>query len=328
LRALTWLGGDRLELTDEADAEPGAEETVVEVNMCGVCGSDLHPLRGHAGPRTPPLVLGHELVGTVSGREGRFVAFPLVSCGACRSCRDGLEPLCENRGLLGLDRPGALAEQVVVRADALMRVPDGLDDARAVLAEPLATAVSALRLEGVADQTDLVVIGCGPIGLLSVFAAARIGARVRAVEPLDSRRAIAGELGASTLHPSVHDLESGTADVVIDAVGAEETLAGGLAVLRPGGRLAVVGLAASSAELPVGDVVRRGLHMRGHYAYTREDFAEALELLADPALTVDWVRMRPLEESPRAVADLLDHPETTTKLVISMKDRVTHKEVP
>jgi L-gulonate 5-dehydrogenase len=71
-----------------------------DIALAGVCGSDLHPYRGHRGPRTPPLVLGHEAVGTVRGDDGRYVVFPIVSCGACPACLRGEENLCETRGLL------------------------------------------------------------------------------------------------------------------------------------------------------------------------------------------------------------------------------------
>jgi threonine dehydrogenase-like Zn-dependent dehydrogenase len=318
VKAVLWHGSVDLRVEELADpvAQPG--ETVVDVELCGVCGSDLHPLRGHAGPRRPPLVLGHELVGTVRGRAGHFVAYPLATCGECESCRAGLEHLCVNRGLLGLDRHGAFAERVAVRDDALIPLPEGLAPEHAVLTEPLATAVSALRQERVQAGSELLVVGGGPIGLLTLWAAHRTGAHVTAVEPVASRRALASELGADAVHADVADVAPASVGVAIDAVGARETVAGAIRALRPGGRVAVVGLAHATAELPLADMVRRGLALRGHYAYTRADFQEAVSLLAEGGLPLHWLETTALAESPAAVLRLLDHPEQVIKLVLSM----------
>ena len=178
MKALVWHGGQELGLEDLPEPQPGADEVVFEVELAGICGSDLHPYRGHAGPRRPPLVLGHEAVGTVAERPGRYTVFPVVACGHCRACLRGEENLCEERGLLGLDRQGVFAERVAVRADALVPVPAGLDARIAVLVEPLATSLSVLRLDAVSAGDHLLVVGGGPIGLLWVYAAAERGVRV------------------------------------------------------------------------------------------------------------------------------------------------------
>jgi L-gulonate 5-dehydrogenase len=117
-------------------------QLLFDVGLAGICGSDLHPYRGNPEPRRPPLVLGHEAVGTVAGRPGRFVLFPLVTCGVCHACARGEVQLCERRGLVGLDRHGVLAQRIAVDDDALVPVPDGLDDRLAALVEPLAASVS------------------------------------------------------------------------------------------------------------------------------------------------------------------------------------------
>jgi threonine dehydrogenase-like Zn-dependent dehydrogenase len=139
-------------------------------------------------------VLGHEAVGTVAGRPGRFALFPLVACGACGGCARGEAQLCERRGLVGLDRQGVFAERIAVDEHALVPVPDSLDDRLGALVEPLATSVSALRLERVESGATVVILGSGPLG---VHAAVRLGVRVLAVEPLTHRRELAARLGAA-----------------------------------------------------------------------------------------------------------------------------------
>jgi threonine dehydrogenase-like Zn-dependent dehydrogenase len=83
MRALVWHGGSDLRVEDLAEPAPVAGEAVLHIRRAGICGSDLHAYRGHPGPRRPPLVLGHEAVGTLDRRDGRFAVFPLSGCGVC-----------------------------------------------------------------------------------------------------------------------------------------------------------------------------------------------------------------------------------------------------
>lgn len=318
MRALVWHGGDRLALEDLPEPAAHEDTVVLEVALAGICGSDLHPYRGLPGPRRPPLVLGHEAIGTVRGRDGRFALFPLVACGACRACARGEAQLCERRGLIGLDRQGVLAERVAVRSDALVPVPEGLADDAGVLAEPLATAVSALRLEHVTSGSRLAVLGGGPIGLLTVYAGALSGARVLAVEPFERRRELAQRLGAEEVFADVSELSPGSADVVIDAVGIEPTWRGGIAAVRSGGSVCVVGLGQSEGRIPMGELVRRGIVVRGHYAYTREDFAAALDLLVRNPPPLDWLSVVALEEAADGFRRLVEEPDDVTKVLVSI----------
>ena len=199
---LVWLGDDRVEFSTRARPQAERPYVVADVHYAGICGSDLHQYRGGSGPRRPPLILGHEAVVTVEGRDGMFVLFPLVCCGECDACVRGEENLCERRGLIGLDRPGVFADSVVVDEAALVAVPDGMDPQVAVLTEPLAASVSALRIAGMVPSTRLAVIGCGPIGLLAVHAAAHAGVHPIVADPLPSRREIALRLGARRHWPT------------------------------------------------------------------------------------------------------------------------------
>jgi threonine dehydrogenase-like Zn-dependent dehydrogenase len=145
VKALVWHGDRRLVLEQLPDPAAGADEVVFEVSLAGICGSDLHPYRGDAGPRRPPLVLGHEAVGTLERGDGRFAVFPLSGCGACPACRRGDENLCERRVLLGLNRQGVFQERLAVAERELVALPQGLGDKAACLVEPLATALAALE---------------------------------------------------------------------------------------------------------------------------------------------------------------------------------------
>jgi threonine dehydrogenase-like Zn-dependent dehydrogenase len=318
VKALVWYGDDRLELDELPEPEAGAGDVVLDVRLAGICGSDLHPYRGHPGPRRPPLVLGHEAIGTVAGRPGRFAVFPIVACGRCAACARGEENLCERRGLLGLDRQGVFAERVAVAADALIPVPEGLDDRLAVLVEPLATSISAVRLEGVGAGSRVLVVGGGPIGLLTVYTAARAGASATAVEPLPRRRALAGRLGAVEVLADVAAAAGRGVDAAIDAVGIEETWRGSIAAVRTGGSVAIVGLGQADGAMPVADLVRRGVAVRGHYAYTRDDFRAALELLARDPPPLDWVSVLPLADGAACFRRLVEEPDAVAKVLLAV----------
>jgi threonine dehydrogenase-like Zn-dependent dehydrogenase len=320
MEAIVWYGGADLRSETVADPVPQADHVVVDVALAGVCGSDLHAIRGHHGPRRPPLILGHELVGTVAGREGRFAPFPLVVCGSCAACLRGEENLCATRGLIGLDRPGVFAERVLVREDALVAVPDGLADHDAVLTEPLATPLSALRAEGLAAGARIAVIGCGPIGLLAVHAARSLGLDVIAVEPVAERRRVADRLGAEETHADLAAIAGRELDLVLDAVGIEPTVAAAIDAVRRGGSVVILGLAAETGQIPLADLVRRGISVRGHYAYTRADFAAALYLLADHPIAADWVTTVGLDAGVEGIHQLVAHPEQVTKLILSAGD--------
>ena len=317
MRALVWHGDDRLELESLSEPPAGEGEVLFQVELAGICGSDLHAYRGHPGPRRPPLVLGHEAVGTVPGRAGRFAVFPLVVCGVCAACQRGEENLCERRGLLGLDRQGVFAERVPVREDALVPLPDGLDVHVAVLAEPLATSLSALRVDGVSAGDSVLVVGGGPIGLLAVYACAARGAEAVCVEPVDERRALAQRLGAEAVLADTSEVEPGAADVALDAVGIEPTWRAAIAGVRTGGRVALVGLGQAEGTMPAGDLVRRGVAVRGHYAYTRRDFEDALALLAGAPPPVDWLTVLALAEGAEGFRRLVEDPAAATKVLLT-----------
>ncbi|HSJ94916.1 MAG TPA: alcohol dehydrogenase catalytic domain-containing protein [Gaiellaceae bacterium] len=317
MRALVWHGGTELSLDELPEPAPGQGQVVFDVEVAGICGSDLHAYRGHPGPRVPPLVLGHEAIGSVEGRAGRFAVFPLVVCGRCAACRRGEENLCAERGLLGLDRQGVFADRVAVREDALVPVPDGVDPRVAVLVEPLAASVSVLRLDRVEEGDRVLVLGGGPIGLLGVWAALRRGAHVTCVEPLPERRAVAERFGAHVVLADAADVPPGDADVAIDAVGIEPTWRAAIAGVRSGGRVALVGLGQADGGMPAVDLVRRGITVRGHYAYTRSDFADALALLAEAPPPLDWLTSLPLAEGAAGFRRLVEEPDAVTKILLS-----------
>ncbi len=315
MKALVWYGDRDIRFEEAPAPEPGEGEVVLEVELAGICGSDLHGYRGHPGPRVPPLVLGHEVVGRVDGAP--YALYPLVACGSCERCLAGEDNLCASWQLIGMHRPGVFAEQVAVPRRSLVALPDGLEPRRAVLAEPLACCVGALAPYALEGGSEVVVLGCGPIGLLSCYLAARSGAHVTAVDPVAERREKARQLGAHAAVASGEELAPAAASLVLDAAGFESTWRAGIAAVRNGGEIVVVGLGQADAPFPMAVLVRRAITLRGQFAYSRADFDRAVEILAEGDLELGWLSDAPLSEGANAFANLVDRPAEYAKVLLS-----------
>jgi threonine dehydrogenase-like Zn-dependent dehydrogenase len=310
VKALVWYGDRSISYEDAPEPEPGDDEVVLDVELAGICGSDLHGYRGHPGPRVPPLVLGHEVVARANGE--RFTVYPLIGCGECVHCLAGEDNLCASWRLIGMHRPGVFADRVAVPRRCLVALPDGIDTQHGALVEPLACCVGALAPHG--EAHTIAVLGCGPLGLLTVYLAGRSGASVTAVDPLSERRAIAERLGAAT---TADELGPGGFDLVVDAAGFEATWRAALAGVGTGATVVMLGLGNAEAPFPMAQLVRRAIHLRGQFAYTRADFARALEILAEGDLPLDWLSTAPLAEGAVAFADLVDRPAEHTKILLA-----------
>jgi threonine dehydrogenase-like Zn-dependent dehydrogenase len=310
VKALVWHGERSIAYEDAPEPEPAEGETVLEVELAGICGSDLHGYRGHPGPRVPPLVLGHEVVGRVDGAA--YAVYPLIGCGECEHCRVGADNLCASWRLIGMHRPGVFAERVALPRRSLVPLSDGIELERAVLVEPLACCVGALAPHG--DARSVGVLGCGPLGLLTVYLAARSGAEVTAVDPLPERRAIAQRLGAAA---AAGELEPDAFDLIVDAAGFEPTWRAALAGVESGGTVVMLGLGNAEAPFPMAQLVRRAVTLRGQFAYTRAEFARGLEVLAEGDLALDWLSRAPLSDGAHAFANLVDRPAEYAKVLLS-----------
>lgn len=330
MRALVWHGPERMSVDELPDPEPEAGEVLLVPEAAGICGSDLEGYLGRQGNRTPPLVMGHEFAGRVTAvgdgvdpdwRDRRAAVNPLLPGDDAPA---GIGHLSPRRQLLGVHRPGGFASAVRVPAGQLRALPDGTDPRLGVLAEPLANGVHAARIgragvEG-GPVERAIAIGAGTIGLMTLQAASLAGiAHVAVIEPHEQRRAVAERLGASAAFPASEALTpDDTFDLVFDAVGAEATRRLAVELLRPGGCAVMVGLATDAAPIPFHAVVRRGLTVRGSYAYTPADYDEALRLLlAGRAGLGELEPVQPLTSGPRTFAELAAGPSPRLKVFLA-----------
>ncbi len=260
---------------------PGRTRSSIEVEACGVCGSDVQIINVPPGhPSTPPVILGHEFVGWVrevgSGVRdvaigSRVVVDPDPKCGACESCRAGRPANCTNVVALGVHRDGALARYVTAPADSIYAISPDVSAEMAALVEPLACVVNGTNRAAVRPGETVVVFGAGAIGCLftAVFRASG-AARIVVIEPSAYRAGVVRAVGADeVLTPDEWaarraEIMPRGADVVVDAVGA--VLPQAIEAAAMGARVVIFGMNAN-ARPPVHqmEIVEKGLSILGSY---------------------------------------------------------------
>jgi L-iditol 2-dehydrogenase len=319
MRALVFVRPGEMTVMERPDRRPRRGEVLISVRASGICGSDVHGYLGLTGRRRPGVVMGHEAAGEVLeiGPDvtgvavgDRVVLRSILPCGRCQPCEQGQPNVCEDRQGLGMQFDGAYAERMVVPAALAVRLPDGLPYERAALVEPLSVALHAVAITPLETGDSVVIVGAGPIGLLTLLAVRLHGSRLVAItdrQPhrLAVARAIGADLaidvGVSDPAEAIREASNGRgADVVFEAVGITATVAQSLAVVRTGGNVTWIGNAAPTVELPMQDMVTRELTLRGSYAFAGE-FDEAIDLLATGRIDV-----QPLIELTASLDDAPD----------------------
>ncbi len=310
MQALVFTEPGRVVMRDEPTPVPVGDEVLVTIEASGICGSELHGFRS-VGMRKPPLIMGHEFAGKTEDGS-RVVINPLLTCGTCFACLGGHESVCEDRQLLGVTRPGGFAEAVAVPRSSLHSLPDDVDWTAAALIEPLANAVHAWRLAAPAAG-PVAVLGAGSIGLVCLLVALHSDAgSVVVVDPSPDRRAVAARLGADAV--ATLDERKSRFGITFDAVGLPATRRTSLGRLRPGGTSVWLGLAAADSGFDGNDLVRAEKRVLGSFAYTPEDFAEAIRLAS--AVDLSWATAVPLRTASETFMQLAEGRTDIVKAVL------------
>lgn len=315
MQALIKTAPDKTELKTVPRPVPGPHDVLVRVQAAALCGTDLHiydwnPWAQGAGIGLP-LVMGHECCGDVAavGSEvhgiavgDKVVGETHVPCGNCFQCLNGEQHICNNLKLFGIHMNGCFAEYAVIPAICARKIPREIPYEVGAVMEPLGTAFRA-AFETRVGGSNVVVIGCGPIGLFAVAAASMLGAaKIIATDISPSRLATAKKMGADTvldardagITKTILDATGGYGvDVIIDASGSVEALKQSFQYLRKGGQMALIGLPGKPIELELGkDVVFKeakiiGIHGRKMFeTWTQMENALASgKLVVDPAIT-------------------------------------------
>ncbi|GAA1900598.1 L-idonate 5-dehydrogenase [Lapillicoccus jejuensis] len=335
MKAVVVHAARDLRVEERPVPDPGEGEVRVRMTHGGICGSDLHYyLDGRVGSFVlqGPLVLGHEVVGTVdldpSGRHapGTKVAIhPAYADHRCPECLAGHPNTCRNARYLGSaasdpQTQGGFAEHTVVRLDQLRPLPQGLELDRAVLAEPLGVALHALDRAGDVRGRRVLVTGAGPIGALVVAAAAARGAaEVTATDLQDKALEVAHLVGATrTVRVDREPVPELAHDVAVEASGSPRGLSTAIASVVRGGTVVQVGsLPGGDLSVALGALVSREITLRGAFRFT-DEIDEALHLLAtDDRFGHVVTHTFPLADVARAMDVALD-PGRSSKVVLEL----------
>jgi threonine dehydrogenase-like Zn-dependent dehydrogenase len=289
------------------------DEVLLDVEACGVCGTDLHILSTPPShPANVGVVLGHEFVGRVRERGSavesvgvadRVAVAPNLWCGECAWCRRGLRNQCERGTTYGIFVDGGLAPLVAVKARACFPISADLPAHVAALAEPLSTVVHGARQASAFPGERAVVIGGGPIGAMFCALLTLAGASVTVVEPVRERAELAAALGAvEVVAPGgVGGLE---AEIVVDAVGSQ--LDAALGIVARGGRVLLFGMNEHArAEVAQSRITRDELTVVGSYV-GQDVLPDAIRLLEQGR--IDFARLVThriaVDELPDAIDEL------------------------
>jgi 2-desacetyl-2-hydroxyethyl bacteriochlorophyllide A dehydrogenase len=266
MQAALFHGPRELEIADYTMPVPAADEVLIKVRACGVCGTDYHIFNGEA-PAKAPVIIGHEYTGEVveTGRNvtavkpgDNIVVNPNIHCGYCDYCREGYIHLCVNLKALGVTLNGGFAQFSAVPLSQAYLIPAGFPHVYAAFAEPLSCCLHGINQAEIRLSDTVVIIGAGTIGIFMMQLAQLRGAgTVIVLEPQQAKRDIALNLGAGyALDPTTYDFTQnfsdilpGGADVVIECAGNRSAAETALNVVRKGGRIVIFGLAAPTASL-------------------------------------------------------------------------------
>jgi len=314
----------------------------VKIRAVGVCGSDVHVYeRGRIGPYVvkDPVILGHESAGEVvevgravtNLRPGDKVAIePGVPDRTCWYCKTGRYNLCAAVPFMGTPPwNGAFCEYVAWPADFCFKLPEGLSFEQGAMTEPLAVGMQGTKRGGVDVGHSVVVLGCGPIGLVTLQAAKARGAtQIIATDIQQSRLELAAKLGATDIINAkdadpvkrVRELSDGGVDVALETAGTVTTTQQACAMVRMGGVVTLIGMPAElEFELPVLDIICREYDVRGVFRYCN-CYPPALALLGTSKVDVKSLITHrfPLDEAKAAVDFAKDRKDVAIKVMVEV----------
>ncbi|SFL08895.1 (R,R)-butanediol dehydrogenase / meso-butanediol dehydrogenase / diacetyl reductase [Halogranum rubrum] len=319
MQAARYHGRGDIRVEDIDESELGSGQVRVDVDSCGICGSDLHeyaagPIFIPEGEPHPisgdvaPVTMGHEYSGTVSDvGDGvthlavgdAVVINPILYCGECRQCREGNYHICDSIGFTGLSGgDGGFAENVVVSAEQAVPLVGDVPLEYGALVEPLAVGLHAVRRSGLQAGDSVAVFGSGPIGLSVIQSARAAGAgKIYVSEPRAARRDRAVDCGATdTIDPTetdavefITDETGGGVDVTFEVAGIEPTYKAALQSVRPSGTMTVVSIWEGEVSSHPNNIVLGERTITGTLAYlggprADEEYGMVIDMLADGTL--------------------------------------------
>jgi threonine dehydrogenase and related Zn-dependent dehydrogenases len=308
----------------------GEKDVLIKVAYAGICGSDLHIYKKGMFIQNIPETMGHEFSGTViktgikvhSLQAGdRVTANPMVTCGNCIACRTGHRGSCETLGFIGEVRPGCFAEYIALPQEDVIKAPPDIDLKKLALAEPLAVALNICRQANPAPTDKVLIVGPGPIGLLTALALKNVcgleNPTILGRSP--ARLSIAKALGMKTTTQLGDDSYF---DLIIEAAGNETALSTAVAHALPGGKICVVSIFEDDFIFDINTIVAKQLSIIGCNVYETRHIQESTKLLADgiidpsPLVTDTY----DLADCREAFAALCSKDKKACKILFQMED--------
>ncbi|AIF97260.1 MAG TPA: L-threonine 3-dehydrogenase [Alteromonas australica] len=300
-------------LQDTPEPEVGHNDLLIKIRKTAICGTDMHIYNWDEWSQKTipvPMVVGHEYVGEVVGMGQEVRGFNLgdrvsgeghITCGHCRNCRAGRRHLCRNTEGVGVNRPGAFAEYLVIPAFNAFKIPDNISDELASIFDPFGNAVhTALSFDLVGE--DVLITGAGPIGIMAAAVARHVGARHVVITDINPYRlALAKKMGATrAVDVSKEDLQevmnelgmSEGFDVGLEMSGVPVALRDMLNKMNHGGKVAMLGIPPQDVAIDWNQVIFKGLIIKGIYG--REMFET-------------WYKMASLLQSGLDLSPIISH---------------------
>lgn len=308
MKALVLTAYNRLEYKEMPEPLLSAGDVLVRVKACGICGSDVHGLDGSTGRRIPPLIMGHEASGIITGKGSGVTGWEIGDRVTFDSTvyplsdwftLQGRYNLSDNREVLGVSpgtyrRHGAFAEFVAIPHHILYRIPDNVSFEQAAMVEPVAVAAHALNMSGFRAGESAAVVGSGMIGLFMVRMLALAGALpVIALDLEPQKLKLAEEFGAEftfipgeKIEEEISELTSGRgADLAFEAAGTDSSVNTAIGITRKGGTVVLVGNLSRDIRFPLQRVVTSELKIQGSCAI-RGEYEMALKLISSGKIDV------------------------------------------
>lgn len=340
MKAAFVTGVKETEIREIEKPTPGKGEVLIKVEAVGLCGSDLHLFLGLHAFRKPPVILGHEMAGVVCELgEGvtkfrigdRVTVNPSVSCGKCFACKRGLENICDQRKSPGTGAwIGCFAEYFPTPEETVYKIPDDVDFARGALTEPLSVATHILRRASEQNVKTMAIIGCGTIGLMTLYLAKKRGIeKIVCSDPAVYNREQALKFGADLVVNPLQDDPVETAlqltngegvDLCIVAAGAPGILDQASQMTRKGGEIGLVAMITKPVSFYCYSVVFREQRIFGSQIYQTCDFEDALSIVkTNPTLSEFITQRMSMEDVQKAMEMLAEKKENVIKIILEWK---------
>lgn len=338
MKALVFCGPRNVKYEEYPKLEIRPGNVIINVNSCGICGTDLHIYKGLPSNWPVPGVRGHEISGIIKEiaedvrrfKVGdRVVVQPLMFCGSCRACNNGTPNLCYNAILVGGEIPGGFAEQVMVPEKAIFSIPEGVSLREAACVEPLATPVHAFRNNVSGINETAVIFGAGPQGLLTLQIAKVMGvSKVYVFDVIDHRLEVAKRLGADIVFNSnnvdpVDVIKKETkgfgVDLAFDAAGIPSARQRLIQSLRRGGLGIFIALGSALTPIDFMTVGPGELRLCGTQCYTNSDFQIAINLILSKQITLEpMVSTYQMNEGAMVFEKLVTNPQEDIKVLLTV----------